>query len=96
MTKLSKETAKVLGIDAKGVSGGTPGADSVKKILGSLQAIVEGVNDFRNKFGTGHGKSASFKEPPVRHAKLAVGSAVTLVEYYWETYEWKKGLGQIK
>ena len=89
VTKLSKETAKCLEIDADALNGRRPDFKVVKKILGSLQGLVGGVSEFRNLYGSGHGKGDSYSHLPVRHAKLAVGSAVTLIEYYWETYEWR-------
>lgn len=89
VAKLSKETAKCLRIDVD-----SPKREDkiVKQILGSLQGIANGLAEFRNAFGSGHGKSDNFVPLPIRHAKLAVGSAVTLVEYYWETFEWRKGV----
>lgn len=93
--QLVKETAKVLDVDGNEV-GSSESGKIVKQILGSLQGIASGIAEFRNHYGTGHGKSASFESLPVRHAKLAVGSAVTLVEYLWETYEWRKRQGSAK
>ena len=74
-----KETSKVLDVDGNSVDISGVGK-IVKQILGGLQGIASGIAEFRNRYGTGHGKSASFESLPVRHAKLAVGSAVTLVE----------------
>ncbi len=88
VAKLSKETAKCLRVD---VDSAKTDDKIVKQILGSLQGIASGLAEFRNAFGSGHGKSDSFVPLPARHAKLAVGCAVTLVEYYWETFEWRKG-----
>ena len=96
VSQLSKTTARVMGIDGKSVDDSDPAGSTVKKILGNLSGIADGVAEFRNAYGSGHGKPASFRELPARHAKLAVGSAVTLVEYYWETYEWKKSKGLLK
>ena len=90
VARLSKETAKCLGIDADMFDETEPDSKVVKKILGSLQGLVGGITEFRNLYGSGHGKGDSYAHLPARHAKLAVGSAVTLVEYYWETYEWRK------
>lgn len=88
VARLSKETARCLKVDAES-------ADSedriVQQILGSLQGIASGLAEFRNAYGSGHGKGDGFVPLPVRHAKLAVGSAVTLVEYFWETFEWRNG-----
>ena len=96
VAQLAKKTSKVLEVDGNEVDSSTESGKLAKQILGGLQGIASGVAEFRNQFGTGHGKSASFQELPVRHAKLAVGAAVTLVEYYWETYEWRKEQGRLK
>ena len=43
--------------------------------------------EIRNPFGSGHGKSASYQGLEIRHAKLAVGSSITFVDFIWSTYE---------
>lgn len=96
VAQLAKHTAKVLAIDANEIDGSTEAGKLTKQVLGGLQGIASGVAEYRNRFGTGHGKEASFQELPIRHAKLIVGATITLVEYYWETYEWRKGQGYLK
>lgn len=96
MPQLCKRTAKLLKVDASDVDPSGPQGKIVKKILGSLQGLATGVYEFRNRYGDGHGRDATFKPLPARHAKLAVGSCMTLVEYYWETYEWRRGQGLLK
>ena len=96
VTQLAKRTAKVLAIDANEIDGSVEVGKLAKQVLGGLRGIASGVAEFRNKFGTGHGKEASFQELPIRHAKLIVGATITLVEYYWETYEWRKEQGYLK
>lgn len=94
--RLSKETAKLLKVSVGDVDTNGPEGRIVKQILGSLQGLATGVIEFRNAYGDGHGHAAQFQSLPVRHAKLAVGSCLTLVEYYWETYEWRKSRGLLK
>ena len=96
VSQLTKKTAEVLDIDGKGLTDNDPSGPIVKKILGSLRGLASGVAEFRNMYGSGHGKSATFQELPARHAKLAVGSSLTLVEYFWETYEWRKSQHRLK
>ena len=57
--------------------------DRLKEILGNLRAIPTKLAEIRNPFGSGHGKSASFQGLEVRHAKLAVGSSITFVDFIW-------------
>ena len=94
--RLSKETAKLLKVSVGDVDTNGPEGKIVKQILGSLQGLATGVIEFRNAYGDSHGHAAQFQPLPVRHAKLAVGSCLTLVEYYWETYEWRKSQGLLK
>lgn len=94
--QLSKQTAKLLKVSTDDIDEASPDADVLKRILGGLQGIAGGLAEFRNRYGSGHGKAADFRPLPSRHAKLAVGASVTLVEYYWETYEWRKAQGKLK
>ena len=89
LSQLVKETMKALSITTETVMGNSREAEIVRQILGSLNGLATGVAEFRNEYGSGHGKEAGFLALPVRHAKLAVGSSITLVEYLWETYEWR-------
>ena len=89
MPQLVKETTKVLQISADEVDATTELEQITKQILGSLSGLASGIVQFRNACGDGHGREASFQEAPVRYAKLAVGCSATLVEYLWETYQWR-------
>ena len=94
LTQLVKATMKCLGIEADAINADLPAGGTVKRILSSLGNIAGGIAELRNPYGTGHGKSDSYKGLTVRHAKLAVGSAATLVEYLWDAHEWKNVLSK--
>ena len=89
VSQLVKATMKFLEVSTDNV-GTTIEATTVKAILGNLHGIARNIAELRNAYGSGHGKGASYKGLTVRHAKLAIGSSVTLVDYLWETYEWRK------
>ncbi len=91
LTQLVKATMKCLGIETDAINADLPAGGTVKRILSSLGNIAGGIAELRNPYGTGHGKPDSYKGLTVRHAKLAVGSAATLVEYLWDAHEWKNG-----
>ncbi|WP_211367464.1 abortive infection family protein [Sporomusa termitida] len=59
----------------------------MKAILGNLRAIATNLAALRNPYGSGHGKSATYKGLEERHAKLAVGSSITFVNFLWDTHE---------
>lgn len=89
--KLSGETLSVLNLLPANVDPGDQGAESIKAVLGNLRSIPTKLAELRNPFGSGHGKSASYTGLEVRHAKLAVGSSITFVDFVWNTYETRKG-----
>ena len=72
------------------LGGKDTGAEAIKAVLGNLRAIPSKLAELRNVYGSGHGKSASFKGLEERHAKLAVGSSITFVDFIWSTYEKQK------
>jgi len=89
VSQLVRNTMEFLGIHTDNVDPNTSEAGTIKAILGNLSAIAGNIAELRNAYGSGHGKSATYKGLTVRHAKLAVGSGITLVQYLWDTYEWK-------
>lgn len=95
VSQLAKVTMKLLEISIDNVDERTSESRTVKAILGNLHGIAGNIAELRNAYGSGHGKSASYKGLTVRHAKLAVGSSITLVNYLWDTYEWRKEKGCI-
>ena len=90
VSQLVKATMKFLQVSTDSVDPTTFEASTIKAILGNLHGIAGNIAELRNAYGSGHGKGANYKGLTVRHAKLAVGSSVTLVTYLWETYEWRK------
>lgn len=88
--QLTNKVLKELNLLPSNVQPTDQGADAIKAILGSLRAIPTKLAELRNSFGSGHGKSASFQGLEARHAKLAVRSSITFVDFIWSTYETTK------
>ena len=86
---LVDETMKLLEITPKHIPETAKEATAIKAILGSLKGIASQIAIIRNAYGSGHGKSASYKGLQERHAKLAIGSSVTLVNFLWDSFERK-------
>jgi hypothetical protein len=86
LSKLVRMTQESLHILPENVSDGTPGATALKVLLGKLSVIVQQLATIRNEFGTGHGKDSSYTGLEERHAKLAIGSSVTLVNFLWTSH----------
>lgn len=87
IVKLVDETIKLLEISPKNLSTEVPKFEAIKAILGNLKAIATNIAQLRNSYGSGHGKSANYKGLEERHAKLAIGSSTTLVNFLWDSHE---------
>lgn len=61
-------------------------ATALKGVLGNLSALASNLGTIRNSFGTGHGKDLDYIGLEERHARLAIGSSVTLVKFLWESH----------
>lgn len=83
------ETMKLLKITPEHIPDTTKEAKAIKALLGSLKGIATNIAIIRTAYGSGHGKSASYKGLQERHAKLAIGSSVTLVNFLWDSFERK-------
>jgi hypothetical protein len=83
---LVKETMKHLKLVPDNVPNSARGAEAVKKTLRSLSAIVNGMAEMRNLYGSGHGPSGRVRGLTSRHARLSVGAATTLAMFLFETH----------
>lgn len=95
LSKLVSETTKLLKIMPEDISESIPMATTMKKLLGNLRAIAESLGELRNVYGSGHGKSAAYKGLQPRHARLAVGSSLTLVRFLWDSFQYRKSQGAL-
>lgn len=86
LNNLVDETMKLLEITPNHIPNTSKEANSIKAILGSLKGIATNIAIIRNAYGSGHGKSASYEGLQERHAKLAIGSCVTLVNFLWDSH----------
>lgn len=60
---------------------------AVKRTLGGIVVIIEGIGNLRNIFGDAHGKSIDSENPDVRHAEFAVNIAGALSTFLISTWE---------
>lgn len=86
LPRLVDKTQSALAVNPREVNLKLPDAKIVKALLGSLAQIARSLAELRNSYGTGHGKPASYTGLSERHARLAAGSSLTLVEYLWTTH----------
>lgn len=93
--RLTKEVCKLLKLTTDDINDAVKASDIIKKLLGNLSAISQSMAELRNSYGSGHGKDANFKGLSPRHARLAVGSAVTAVHFLWETFEEQRKRGKL-
>ena len=86
---LQKKVFTRLNIDAN-TNDAAKADKNVKTILSSLNQIIKGIAEIRNKYGNGHGKSAGAVQLPPRYAGLVVSSSVAVVNFVWDTYKDRK------
>jgi hypothetical protein len=83
LPRLYKEVYKQLNLD--------PGAEdletNLRQILGGLISVVDGLSGIRNRMSDSH---ASSYRAARRHAKLAVNSSRTFVEFILESYQYQR------
>ena len=89
LPELVKLTAKELELTPSQIPNNAKAVDTIKRLLGNLANITQGIAELRNHYGTGHGRSAGAKGLGPRHAKLAVGAASTLAVFLAETHNEK-------
>ena len=63
---------------------------AVKRVLGGIVVIIEGIGNLRNIFGDAHGKSIDSENPDVRHAEFAVNIAGALSTFLISACEAQK------
>ena len=90
VTNLAGKTMEYLKLMPENIPDSAPASKSMKALLGNLLQVATRMAELRNPYGSGHGKSATYKGLEERHAKLAVGASITFVSFLWDTFE-KRG-----
>jgi hypothetical protein len=71
-----------LGLDPKAVED-----EDLKRILGGIASLVDGMAAFRTHAGSAHGRGRGAYRPKPRHARLGIHAAHTLAVFLIETWE---------
>jgi AbiJ N-terminal domain 3/Abortive infection C-terminus len=88
---LTKKLAKELRLVPEGVSNEAKGAETARLILQNFAVITQHLAELRNLYGSGHGRTGSYRGLEARHARLAVGAAVVFIDFVTETYHRRTG-----
>lgn len=83
--ELVHQVLEHLDLIAKNVPDEKKGSKSIKRVLGSLAQVVQGVAELRNLYGSGHGRRPGERGLSARHARLCAGAASTLATFLMET-----------
>lgn len=89
LPELLKRAQKKLNLDPSEFDSDARGQQVIKRTLSNLGQIVSGINELRNMYGTGHGKTRRTKIQH-RHARLVVNTGASLAVFLIETFEWHK------
>lgn len=92
--ELTRQLAKELKLLPDDVAQHRRGADAVRLILRNLSAITHNIGELRSLYGTGHGRDGKHRGLQPRHARLAVGAAVTFIDFMVATYREQTGRAQ--
>jgi len=86
LSQLVKQTSRQLRLTPEDIPEHAKAAATIRRVLGSLGAITQGLAELRNAYGTGHGKGPTHRGLSPRHARLAVGAASTLAVFLVQTH----------
>ncbi|HTI72165.1 MAG TPA: abortive infection family protein [Candidatus Limnocylindria bacterium] len=86
MPRLVKQVAAELDLIPKEIADLSQATETVRRLLSNLGSVSDGLAELRNLHGSGHGKEAGAIGLDVRHARLAVGAAVSLAVFLWESH----------
>ena len=86
LPSLTKALAKELKLVPDGVPEEAKGGETVRLILRNLSSLTQYLAELRGLYGTGHGRDGTPRGLEPRHARLAVGAAVTFIDFVTDTY----------
>jgi hypothetical protein len=66
---------------------GQQAQELMKKVLGNVTAVVDGLGALRNILGDAHGKSMNSPKPEAHHAELAVNLSGAIASFLINTWE---------
>lgn len=83
---LTKLVARELGLVPDDITDAARGAETIRLILRNLSALTQYLAELRGLYGSGHGRDGKHRGLQPRHARLAVGAAVSFIDFVTETY----------
>lgn len=86
ITALVRAVSEELQLIPEGVQNEATASKSIKAVLGNLASIVQRIAEIRNAYGTGHGKKSKTSPLQPRHAQLAVGAAIAVGSFLFQTH----------
>ena len=87
MPELTKLLTKELKLVPEGISEEAKGSEKIKLILHNLSSLTKYLSELRGLYGSGHGRDGKHRGLEPRHARLAVGAAVTFIDFVTETHK---------
>lgn len=86
LPELTKLLTKELRLVPEGISEEAKGSETIRLLLRNLTTITQYLAELRSLYGSGHGRDGKHRGLEPRHARLAVGAAVTFIDFMSETY----------
>lgn len=86
LPQLLKKAQKILKLDPSETNTSAKGSKIIKRTLSNLGQVVNGIDELRNIYGTGHGRIRQSGISP-RHARLVVNAGAALAIFLMDTFE---------
>jgi len=87
LPKLTKMVTLELKLVPEGISDKAKGSNTIRLLLRNLSVQTQYLAELRGLYGSGHGRDGKHRGLEPRHARLAVGAAVTFIDFITETYQ---------
>lgn len=83
---LTKLVAKELALVPEGITDAAKGAETIRLLLRNLAVLTQYLSELRGLYRSGHGRDGRHRGLQPRHARLAVGAAVSFIDFVTETF----------
>ena len=87
LPKLTKMVTTELKLVPDGISDEAKGSNTIKLLLRNLSVQTQYLAELRGLYGSGHGRDGKHRGLEPRHARLAVGAAVTFIDFITATHQ---------
>jgi AbiJ N-terminal domain 3/Abortive infection C-terminus len=86
LPEITKLLTRELRLVPENIADQAKGVEKIRLILRNLSALTQYLAELRGLYGSGHGRDGKHRGLEARHARLAVGAAVTFIDFVTSTH----------